>query len=983
MKRFIIFSVSFFLILAAGLTAGGGKTDGPGGGVYDNTPAADETPPPEDFVVTYENPMLRAGDTILCGSDFNQPNLPFPSLNSGGPKGSAEPGKTIYVTRDSLERMGTTPARLVMENPGSFIIMPVVPGSREFDETIRETDEFVEANRNELDRQWNDWHKRTSAARQEALTAEFFRSVSEEVAEGRGNVPTWMKVTCGSSSLDRNFTITFIYINPPDPEYRWTQERLDYTMLQTERAVTKALELADMKGIKLRAGFAHVLVDVPYNPLDEAAGVFYSGSWDVDGLDEWRSAAVGALGYAPNFHGLLNFNLYWKERTGYPEGAVGFVLNCNDRTTHITGFPVDWAHTWNENLHVCKPIFTVGFSTVDSIVLYGKTLHEMLHVFGAVDEYKDGANCTSTIDCSSGGFGELGVINGNCWYCANPQHSCIMQGGDNGFPLGICPYTAAHVGWRDSEGQGGSDVDDFLDHTGFVTGWYDIGDVIEIREISDNDFVNAFVVSYYNSYEQPDGRRTVWIPGMNYTRQKISPGLYYANHIGGDLNTCAINLNNNHPPLEVEILQWDGAWLVVEVTGVGHTDMVITHPITGEMYYPFFGSEMLAGDHTIYGFFFKGDWGNSPDGTYSHWSRSWCGDGVYGFTTGGHILDYGPPSPAWTLDSIYLNDSGNVDAFWSPQSYTWTWDACMYINSEDFTGSLRGTCGWVSSIGNWPYDAWGSDSCAAMLKQINANGVTSSNEMSFVTLPHIPIYIVVAAVCGTTYVETYSMVWVKYPYGHWDSVLVYEPQPVSINAIAVSCVSPMDQRLEQLDYYLFRYGTYVHVGDHYEYQWDTLFLYADWTGGPECDTIRDLQPNSTYTWNIRTVDKRDMYSEWAFDNYQTLDVGAEAPSDAAGVTKTITNIPKMFALNQNYPNPFNAVTQIIYGLPQASHVKIEIRNIMGQKVATLIDKVEEAGVHRVQWNATSKLGEEVASGIYFYRLEAESFVQTRKMTLLK
>ncbi|UCD93623.1 MAG: T9SS type A sorting domain-containing protein, partial [Candidatus Zixiibacteriota bacterium] len=94
-------------------------------------------------------------------------------------------------------------------------------------------------------------------------------------------------------------------------------------------------------------------------------------------------------------------------------------------------------------------------------------------------------------------------------------------------------------------------------------------------------------------------------------------------------------------------------------------------------------------------------------------------------------------------------------------------------------------------------------------------------------------------------------------------------------------------------------------------------------------------------------------------------------------------LPRHFALHQNYPNPFNAVTQIIYELPQASHVKIEIRNIMGQRVATLIDKVEDAGVHRVQWDGLDQSGSEAASGIYIYRLEVDDFVASKKMTLLK
>ncbi len=80
----------------------------------------------------------------------------------------------------------------------------------------------------------------------------------------------------------------------------------------------------------------------------------------------------------------------------------------------------------------------------------------------------------------------------------------------------------------------------------------------------------------------------------------------------------------------------------------------------------------------------------------------------------------------------------------------------------------------------------------------------------------------------------------------------------------------------------------------------------------------------------------------------------------------------------NYPNPFNPITEISFSLPAASHVKLEIYNIMGQKVATLVDGTIEAGEHTIQWD-----GSEAASGVYMYRLEAGEFVDTKKMILLK
>jgi hypothetical protein len=80
----------------------------------------------------------------------------------------------------------------------------------------------------------------------------------------------------------------------------------------------------------------------------------------------------------------------------------------------------------------------------------------------------------------------------------------------------------------------------------------------------------------------------------------------------------------------------------------------------------------------------------------------------------------------------------------------------------------------------------------------------------------------------------------------------------------------------------------------------------------------------------------------------------------------------------NYPNPFNPTTEISFSLSQASHVKLEIFNIMGQHIETLVDGYREVGVHSVIWD-----GSAVASGVYLYRLEAGDFVEAKKMMLLK
>ena len=99
--------------------------------------------------------------------------------------------------------------------------------------------------------------------------------------------------------------------------------------------------------------------------------------------------------------------------------------------------------------------------------------------------------------------------------------------------------------------------------------------------------------------------------------------------------------------------------------------------------------------------------------------------------------------------------------------------------------------------------------------------------------------------------------------------------------------------------------------------------------------------------------------------------------------ETATSLPDQYSLHQNFPNPFNPETQISYDLPKDSWVKLSIYNIRGQKVRTLVDGVEAAGHKTVIWDGTNEEGDQGASGVYFYRLEAEEFTATKKMVMVR
>ena len=91
-----------------------------------------------------------------------------------------------------------------------------------------------------------------------------------------------------------------------------------------------------------------------------------------------------------------------------------------------------------------------------------------------------------------------------------------------------------------------------------------------------------------------------------------------------------------------------------------------------------------------------------------------------------------------------------------------------------------------------------------------------------------------------------------------------------------------------------------------------------------------------------------------------------------------TGIPRTFRLEQNFPNPFNPGTTIRYDIPIRSIVSLTVYNILGQKVTTLVQGIQEAGYHDARFD-----GSELASGVYFYRLQAGSFVKVMKCLLVR
>jgi len=136
-------------------------------------------------------------------------------------------------------------------------------------------------------------------------------------------------------------------------------------------------------------------------------------------------------------------------------------------------------------------------------------------------------------------------------------------------------------------------------------------------------------------------------------------------------------------------------------------------------------------------------------------------------------------------------------------------------------------------------------------------------------------------------------------------------------------------------------------------------------------TVAGLEDKKKYYWRVRATsasDSSDWTAVWRFT----------VSSTATWAEDEGQSIPSEYRLEQNYPNPFNPSTTIEFSLPKSGHVKINIYNSLGDLIHTLVDDNLTPGMHRRQWVASG-----LASGVYFYRIQTNDYVETKRLVLLK
>ncbi len=145
------------------------------------------------------------------------------------------------------------------------------------------------------------------------------------------------------------------------------------------------------------------------------------------------------------------------------------------------------------------------------------------------------------------------------------------------------------------------------------------------------------------------------------------------------------------------------------------------------------------------------------------------------------------------------------------------------------------------------------------------------------------------------------------------------------------------------------------------------------------ETDYDLQQTASQYlhYKVRAKDSQTKLSV-----YSSSLAAGKGSAYKEGFSEPVAGLPLRFALFQNHPNPFNPGTVIRYALPTSTDVTLTVYNLLGQEVRTLIQSTMAAGYHKVYWDGKDGFGKQVASGVYFYRLQTKEFTKANKMLLV-
>ncbi len=153
--------------------------------------------------------------------------------------------------------------------------------------------------------------------------------------------------------------------------------------------------------------------------------------------------------------------------------------------------------------------------------------------------------------------------------------------------------------------------------------------------------------------------------------------------------------------------------------------------------------------------------------------------------------------------------------------------------------------------------------------------------------------------------------------------------------------------------------------------------YRKYSSGVWSGSIEVSGPNPTGLQNASVVEMNTGLAAYAYAGVNSLNVYFDKEDWITDVTAE-AGVPDVYSLSQNYPNPFNPSTAIRFNIPQQDHVVLKIFNNIGQEVSTLVNQDMDAGSYEVNFNAS-----DLASGVYFYRIQTANYSESKKMILIK
>ena len=269
----------------------------------------------------------------------------------------------------------------------------------------------------------------------------------------------------------------------------------------------------------------------------------------------------------------------------------------------------------------------------------------------------------------------------------------------------------------------------------------------------------------------------------------------------------------------------------------------------------------------------------------------------------------------------------------------------------------------------WGINEWGSVTANLVIDYNGVSGITDASSIKLLRRVRTAIPIVWTEVSPSsrddiaqTFTLTGQTTFYEYALGSNEN----NPLPVELNSFSASVIGSIVklnwQTATEVNNYGFEIERSVISNEVRNLSWEKIgFINGSGnSNSPKNYSFADDNITAgTYSYRLKQID-----NDGQFEYSKTIEVDFGAP--------------QKFELSQNYPNPFNPSTTIRFNLPDAGIVKLTIFNILGQEIRTLVNGFKEAGVNTINFDASN-----LNSGMYIYKIEAGSFVQTRKMTLVK